>query len=552
VRAGARYSEQDIELRQSDFNWGNISEIWSGRTYNDGAPLLLVSGNPNSSLDAITAPLFGTAAFSNYQRGLEPGFGGPVPAYIGPAAEDYAGFEATFNTILDAIGGSPSGWTPLTGRAGVIEGTPFLPNEVGAIKRDNWAAYVRADFGSDESKPVVLSGNIGVRYVHTKRSVDSSLRVNSFDQFFPFANLCDPSFVPTDPAFQIPDFCNLDLDALENALGDGFALNRTVRKSYDEFLPSLNLKLDLPGDHVLRTAISRTLTRPGVDQLNERIGLQTVTGPSIPDGNGGTINPFAGFVGGPTGNANLNPQTSWNIDISWEWYFARTGSLTLAGFHKEIDDFIAFAPVAVDIPEDDVPPEFIANPLLNPLLRNTEVNSSKDASVTGFEFAYQQFYDFLPGFLSGLGAQFTYTYIDSQGVDNQLDPAIPSDDPPTARFDVDKGIFPRISKHNINAVALYEKGGVQARLAYNWRSEFQLTPRDVIFPFASIYQPATGQLDASLFFDVTDNFKLGVQAVNLTDDITETTQTVDESGLKAPRNFFRNDRRYTLILRANF
>lgn len=552
VRGGLRYSEEEFDLRQSDFNWGNISEVWTGRTFNDGAPLLMVSGNPDPALDALTAPLFGTASFDNYQRGLPTGLEGGVPAYIGPSVLDYPGFEATFNGILDAIGGSPSGWTPLTGRGGVIEGTPFLPSEVGQIDRDNFAAYVRADFGTDEVAPVVLSGNIGLRYVRTKRSVDSSLQVNSFQQFFPNANLCDPGFTPTDPNFTIPDFCNLDLDALENALGDGFNLNRTVERNYSEFLPSLNLKLDMPNDHIIRIAISRTLTRPAVDQLNERVVVQSVTGPAIPDGNGGTINPFDGFIGGATGNANLGPQTAWNIDLAWEWYFDRAGSITVTGFHKEIDDFIAFAPVAVDIPADDTPPEFLANSLLNPLLRNTEVNSDEAASVTGLEVAYQQFYDFLPGILSGLGAQFTYTYIDSKGVDNQLDPSIPSDDPPTARFDVDAGVFPRISKHNINAVALYEKGPVQLRLAYNWRSEFQLTPRDVIFPFASIYQPATGQLDASLFVDVTDNFTVGVQAVNLADDITETTQSANEAGLQTPRNYFRNDRRYSFILRGKF
>ncbi len=552
VRAGARYSQQELELRQSDFNWGNISEVWSGRTYNDGAGLLLVSGNPDSSLDAVTAPLFGTATFDNYQRGLPTGLGGAVPAYTGPSVDDYAGWASAFNNILSAIGGSPSGWTPLTSRSGVVSGTPFLPSEIGAIERDSFAAYVRLDFGADLSNDVELSGNVGLRYVHTDRSVDTSLTVDGFDQFFPNANLCDAGFTPTDPSFTIPDFCSLDLVSLEAALGTGFALTRTVDKSYDEFLPSLNIKLDLPGDHVLRFAASRTLTRPGVDQLNERIDVQTVTGAAIPDGTGGSINPFEGFVGNSTGNASLDPQTSFNLDLSWEWYFDTAGSLTVAAFYKDIDDFIAFAPAAIEIPEGEVSADFLANSLLNPLLRNTVVNSDESASVKGFEVAYQQFYDILPGFLSGLGAQFTYTYIDAEGVDNQLDPSIPSDDPPTARFSVDAGIFPRISEHNINAVALYEKGPVQARVAYNWRSEFQLTPRDVIFPFASIYQPATGQLDASLFVDVTDNIKVGVQGVNLLDDITETTQTVNEAGLQAPRNYFRNDRRYTFILRANF
>ncbi len=560
VRAGARYAEEDFELRQSDFNWGNISEVWTGRDiqgfsggdFNATQSLVLLGGNPNADIESAVAGLFTPVEFDNYQRGLPTGLGGAVPFYSGPGADDYDGFASTFTNLLGIIGGSPSGWTPLTGRGGVIAGTPFLPSEIGAIERDNFAAYVRLDFGSDLSDSASLSGNIGLRYVHTDRSVDTTLTVDGFDQFFPNANLCDPAFQPTDPAFTIPDFCSLDLAGLEAALGDGFIVERTVNQSYDEFLPSLNLKLDLPGGHVVRFAASRTLTRPGVDELNERIDVQTIVGSAIPDGEGGSINPFEGFVGNATGNASLAPQVSTNFDLSWEWYFNRTGSLTVAAFSKSIDDFIAFAPVAVDVPADEVPAEFISNPLLTPLLRNTQVNSDENATVRGFEVAYQQFYDFLPGVLGGLGAQFTYTYIDSDGVDNELDPSIPSDDPPTARFDVDAGVFPRISKHNINAVALYEKGPVQARVAYNWRSRFQLTPRDVIFPFASIYQPATGQLDALLFFDVNENVKVGVQGVNLLDDVTATTQSVDPSGLLAPRNFFRNDRRYTLIVRANF
>jgi len=80
-------------------------------------------------------------------------------------------------------------------------------------------------------------------------------------------------------------------------------------------------------------------------------------------------------------------------------------------------------------------------------------------------------------------------------------------------------------------IGLYEKGPVQARVAYNWRSEFQITPRDVIFPNATIYQPSTGQLDGSLFVDVNDNWKVGVQGVNLLDDVTETTQSINEAGL---------------------
>jgi len=554
VRGGVRYNQQDLLLRQSDFNWGAISEVWtgndiqglSGGDFNAIQSVLLLGGNPNPALDALVAPAVGTFSFDNFQRGGVSSPGGVIPSPNGISADDFDGYQALVSSILTGVGGSPSGANVLTERPGVITGTPFLPSEIGSITRDNIAAYIRADFESPVSDSgVQLSGNVGLRYVRTDRSVDTSITTDPFDQVFPpgLVALCDPANQPNDPTFQVPALCSLDLAAFQTAFGAGQFIETTVDTDYDAWLPSLNLKLDIPGDHVIRVAVSRTLTRPGVDQLNERIFVNQNPGQIIPDGAGGTISNFGGFQGNATGNAALLPQTAWNFDIAWEWYFDRAGSLTITGFHKEISNFIAFQPVPVPIAFEGVDIE---------VLRNTEVNTDSNGSVTGVEVAYQQFFDFLPGVLSGLGVQANYTYIDARGVSNELDPNLASDDPPTARFDIDDGIFPRVSEHNVNLIGLYEKGPVQARLAYNWRSSFLLTERDVIFPFASIYQPATGQLDASVFFDVTDNIKVGVQGVNLLDDITETEQSISASSQRALRNAFRNDRRFTFIVRANF
>jgi outer membrane receptor protein involved in Fe transport len=104
----------------------------------------------------------------------------------------------------------------------------------------------------------------------------------------------------------------------------------------------------------------------------------------------------------------------------------------------------------------------------------------------------------------------------------------------------------------VNAVLFYEMFGLQARAAYNWRSDFLITPRDVIFPFSPIYGEATGQLDASIFYDLTDNIKIGVQGVNLLDEVTQTSQVIDFDGTRITRSAFRNDRRYTFLVRFDF
>ena len=98
----------------------------------------------------------------------------------------------------------------------------------------------------------------------------------------------------------------------------------------------------------------------------------------------------------------------------------------------------------------------------------------------------------------------------------------------------------------------YERGPVSARAAYNWRSDFLITPRDDIFPYSPIWQESTGQLDASIFYSVTDYVKVGVQGVNLLDEVTRTSQVIDFDGNRVTRSAFRNDRRFTFLARFEF
>ncbi len=74
----------------------------------------------------------------------------------------------------------------------------------------------------------------------------------------------------------------------------------------------------------------------------------------------------------------------------------------------------------------------------------------------------------------------------------------------------------------------------------------------MIFPFSPIYGESTGQLDASIFFTINRNLKIGGQAVNLLDEVTRTSQVVDFDGTRVVRSAFRNDRRYTVVARFTF
>jgi outer membrane receptor protein involved in Fe transport len=63
---------------------------------------------------------------------------------------------------------------------------------------------------------------------------------------------------------------------------------------------------------------------------------------------------------------------------------------------------------------------------------------------------------------------------------------------------------------------------------------------------------ATGQLDGSVFYTVNPKVKIGVQGVNLLNEVTRTTQVLDNKLLTTGRSWFMNDRRYTVVLRASF
>ncbi len=530
VRFGARYADRDSDLRYSDFNWGNVSEIWTGSPNN-----LLTLEEAN----AMSSGLFQPFDFDGYARGSSPITG--VPIYSGPLAEDYAGFVSTVQPILAAQG---SGATTLGQRGGVVDGGLYIPGEIVDINQETTAFYGRADFEVNDflAPGFVLDGNFGVRYVETDVTILGQTSIQSTAGTFGAADLVGTcaAVVPGGPS---PDFCSLstaELQNLQTFFGTSdTTLDQNFSNSYENVLPSLNLRLDIGEGRQFRFGVSQALVRPQAFDLRSSGSLDEA------DGTPGT---FAG-IEIVSGNPFLEPITATQFDVSYEWYFADTGSFTFSYFYKDLEDYWIGS---AGNPGDSVVSGGVAgvetftnNGATIDVSRRSIVNASESASLNGFEVAYQQFYDMLPAPFDGLGMQANYTYIDAQGIGDL-------DNTGQGRFARDATAFERVSEHQYNLVGLYEKGPYQARLAWNWRDDFLLTKRDVIFPFASIYQEATGQLDASFFYDINDNFKIGVQGVNLLDDITETTQTINDDGLRAPRSYNRNDRRFSLILRGNF
>lgn len=533
VKTGFRYQDNDQTVRYSTYNWGMLSETWSG-------------GRPVHFGDTAADNRQERYNFDNFWRNGVPGPPGAF-YYSGDLIGDYNGSVDYFQTIQArhlALGANQSSWAPLAEREGAVAGSYYLPSDIQQVSQRDWAAYGMVRFGTPEGADGLrLDGNVGLRWVRTdvqSASARSAGTRGGLGIADPFSVRCADRARPAAAGggtARPGGICNIGeaaYVALQNFV-DGVFTPVVQSHSYNYLLPSANLKLGLTDDLIMRLAASKVLTRPDNGYIRNYFVSAIDT-----SGN------FTGTAGDPT----LDPATAWQFDATLEWYFDTVGSLTLNGFYKSVDNFFY----------QSVRQETITNG--SGATRNVTVrgpaNFDGAGKIKGFEVAYQQTYDFLPGFLSGLGTSANYTFIQSSGLPNTFlngglgvsnDSAVPPGNLP----------LEQLSKHNINATVFYEQGPLSMRAAYNWRSRFLLTASDVIFPYYSIFNEPTGQLDASIFlnmsqiFDVPGNIRLGVQGVNLLNEVTRTTQsyTGDPADL-APRSYFMNDRRFSFILRGQF
>jgi len=534
IKFGARWSDRSRTTRDNNFgNWGNLSNAW---TWTDTPKNPVYASNPAAAgVNTLRSP------FEDFQRGNT---NIPVPGGTGffwggdNLVEDYAAgiVQSQAEGIIDAWGARiAETWGPVGSRTGLVDGTVFLPGEISEVTEQTQAFYARVDFGTNNvpGDGIAIEGNIGLRYVKTTIKTAGEIQ-------FPLAENAPDATASCqqppggNPNAVLPPFCDLSPGRQAEFVASftGELLDDSSDIEFEHWLPSFNVKVGLTEDLLIRGAVSKGISRP--DLADFRTG-------GVIGGNLGTLESAGTLETGTlfalrTGNRLLRPVTAWNYDLSVEWYFSRVGSLTASFFLKDISGLIT---------DSSTLRQFTSDGGATAEVRIDGPTNQDSASIKGVEIGYQQTFDFLPGPLKNLGMQGTYTYVDPG------DLGAPENDVRRSAFADTLG-FPGISKHTYNLTGFYEDAKLSVRLAYNWRSEFLLTARDDIFPFSPIFGESTGQLDGSIFYSVTDNIKVGIQAVNLLDEVTRTTQLIDFDGTRLPRTAFRNDRRFTFLARFNF
>jgi iron complex outermembrane receptor protein len=444
---------------------GVLQSIKVGARYADRSSRSSDTGYRYTGLNAVPAQLE-FANFSKFFRGDADLFGN--------ALLFSRGITRDYGTTLDTLG---------------IPTTPsYLPSSTSNQSQKTYTGYATAFFKAD-TLPVPIDGNIGVRVVRTKLNVDG---------FYQQTDLVTP--VAGGP----------------QVTGPTTFVPIVSSDNYTSVLPSLNLRAHLTEKMQLRLALSKNISRPTLSQLNPSLNI---TEPGIAQ-----IRQEQYTSGG---NPDLKPMTSKNLDASAEWYFSRTGSLTVAGFYKDISDYIQTGISQRNVTFTDGQ---------TALYNVTSYSNVSNAKVKGAEVAYQQFYDFLPGPLAGLGAQANFTFVDSSA---------PS---PATEGPVRQLPLQGLSKYNYNLIGIYERGIISARVAYNWRSKYLRLTSGNGSGNLPVFQKASGQFDASITANVTPHLSLTLNGVNLLNTIQQTYYGLESR----PRDSIANDRQISGVARITF
>lgn len=282
--------------------------------------------------------------------------------------------------------------------------------------------------------------------------------------------------------------------------------------SYNDLLPSLNMTVELADNVILRAAASETLMRPSLTDISYK---RTVSWNSFRF---------------KDGNPDLKPTTAKQWETGVEWYLEGGGILAASYFWKQIDGVVREELTGV-VPNVE---KRNANGTLDGYYDfdvYQPVNADGSYKVTGLELIAQLPLSMLHTSLQGFGINANYTMLDNS-LTGASDLNIPT--PPEGLAD-----------KTWNFTLYYENDDFDARISYNYKDKYVEVIERSLYP---VYRDAYGQTDISIGYKITDNVKISLKGINITDEET-TGYTINP--LFPVMNEF-SGRRISLGIRADF
>ena len=444
--------------------------------------------NPGELPDGFLTPFSFADEFDDYNDNgiFSQGFTGSV-AQIGAWAADNYGFELAANN-------------------------PFATNRT--VKEDIKAFFFEFDV-SGELGGMPYNLLAGVRY--EKTDVTST------------ANISLPSGVAWEG--------NNDFNV---RFGSGLQ-DVSVKSDYDHVLPSLDFDLEIADQLIARFSYSKTIARPTYNNLSAAATVSPPSGPTLVTGKATAT--------ASSGNPSLVPLESDNFDLSLEWYFDSTSYVSVGFYDKRVANFIGTEQVEENVfglkdvtagpraqaalaelnrrglsvndtnlfnmvaamengiefdslSDEEFEARFDVLPNSDDpdlIFINAKPVNNRSANIYGFELAAQHFFG-----ESGFGVQANYTTVNGDiGFDLTADPS--------------KTQFALVGlSDTANLVFMYEKNGLQARLAYNWRDKFLDTATQYVNEPG--FTEAYSQLDFNISYDVNDDLTVFFEGINITEE----------------------------------
>nr|WP_315483042.1 TonB-dependent receptor [uncultured Undibacterium sp.] len=220
----------------------------------------------------------------------------------------------------------------------------------------------------------------------------------------------------------------------------------TVRNTYNDFLPSANIAINVSRDFIARFAAAKVMARPQLGNLNP----------------GGTIS-TTGTLSVTSGNPLLQPFRADTFDSNFEWYFGKNAFLGLGLFQKNINTYIQSIRTNVAFKDTGLPMSLLpANFTGEEVFQVTAPINTKGGKLSGFELNYQQPFTFLPAWGKNFGTLLNYTYVKSK-IEYVVSP--------TSAVTITDDLL-NLSPKSWNATLYYDDGAFSARVSASKRSSF--------------------------------------------------------------------------------
>jgi TonB-dependent receptor len=325
------------------------------------------------------------------------------------------------------------------------------------------APYLMLDMGSPSSR---FHMNFGVRLVNTDLTIDGGA-ANPHPTYYGTAswNGVQSNVIPV-----------------------------TTKRNYTDVLPSFNFVLDVTDSQKVRFGAARVVAPQDLYSL----GL----GPSY-NFTRGASNPVTGaaqfkFDGGAEGNPNLDPYRASQFLLSYENYFAPGGLASIAGFYKQVDNFVEIENI----------PTFENDDFGGHTANVTEPVNAGNGRIYGIELGGQYAFGDAVAWLRGFGAAANYTYSQSQSTQ------------PTSFGS--RGPIPGVSRDAVTGTLYYENHGFSVRGSYSYRDKaINDSETGSTFPFGGkvyqVFAAPYGQLDAQAGYDFNKHVGIIFSVQNLTD-----------------------------------